>query len=102
LRDSARKIAKERRCVQPSRFPSAGCFFKNPDTGYPAGKLIDLSGLKGFRIGDAEVSDIHANFIVNRGRASAHDILKVSEKVREVVYQKFFVKLNPEVKIIGE
>jgi UDP-N-acetylmuramate dehydrogenase len=102
LRREARVIAKKRRATQPARFPSAGCFFKNPKTGDPAGKLIDLSGLKGFRIGDAEVSGIHANFIINRGRASARDILQVSEKVCETVYQKFGVLLTPEVKIIGE
>jgi UDP-N-acetylmuramate dehydrogenase len=102
LRASARKIARERMAAQPTRFPSAGCFFKNPETGDPAGKLIDLSGLKGFRIGDAEVSAKHANFIVNRGRASARDVLEVSDKIRQSVYQKFRVKLTPEVKIIGE
>jgi UDP-N-acetylmuramate dehydrogenase len=102
LRDSARKIARDRRIDQPTRFPSAGCFFKNPETGDPAGKLIDLSGLKGFRVGDAEVSPKHANFIVNRGKASARDILEVADKVQKTVYQKFQVKLEPEVKIIGE
>jgi UDP-N-acetylmuramate dehydrogenase len=81
---------------------SCMCFFKNPETGEPAGKLIDLSGLKGFRINDAEVSEIHANFIINRGSATADDILKVAEKVCETVYQKFGVTLAPEVKIIGE
>ncbi|MCU0600285.1 MAG: UDP-N-acetylmuramate dehydrogenase [Desulfobacterales bacterium] len=102
LRDSARGIARKRWSAQPGRFPSAGCFFKNPEIGEPAGKLIEMSGLKGFRIGGAEVSEKHANFIINRGRASAGDILELSEKVRGIVYQKFGVKLAPEVKITGE
>jgi UDP-N-acetylmuramate dehydrogenase len=102
LRDSARGIARKRWSAQPARYPSAGCFFKNPEIGEPAGKLIEMSGLKGFRIGDAEVSGKHANFIINRGRASAMDILELSEKVSGMVSQKFGVKLVPEVKIIGE
>jgi UDP-N-acetylmuramate dehydrogenase len=102
LRDSAREIARKRWSTQPVRFSSAGCFFKNPEIGDPAGKLIDLSGLKGFRIGDAEVSQQHANFIINRGSATSRDILQVAEKVQETVYQKFHVRLRPEVKIIGE
>jgi UDP-N-acetylmuramate dehydrogenase len=61
-----------------------------------------MSGLKGFRIGDAEVSEKHANFIINRGRASAGDILRVAEKIQETVLQKFQVKLVPEVKVVGD
>jgi UDP-N-acetylmuramate dehydrogenase len=102
LCDSAREIARKRWSTQPTRFPSAGCFFKNPEIGDPAGKLIELSGLKGLRIGDAEVSQKHANFIINRGSATSKDILQVAEKVQETVYQKFHVRLKPEVKIIGE
>ncbi len=102
LRAQARHIVRQRSATQPHGVASAGCFFQNPETGGPAGKLIDLCGLKGFRIGDAQVSDIHANFIVNRGRATAREILKVADHVAKTVYETFSVRLQPEVKIIGD
>ena len=68
----------------------------------PAGRLIDQAGMKGRAVGDAIVSEKHANFIINRGNASAADILQLMETVRDAVYQKFHIRLAPEVKIVGE
>ncbi|MFO7883549.1 MAG: UDP-N-acetylmuramate dehydrogenase [Desulfobacteraceae bacterium] len=90
-----------RKRTQPGFFPSAGCFFKNLPDGRAAGELIDRAGLKGRRIGDAVVSDVHANFIINMGNASSEDILKLKETVIETVFQLFSVKLETEVKIEG-
>ncbi len=92
--------AKKRHESQP-REPSAGCVFKNP-TGTSAGKLIDESGLKGERVGDAEVSTVHANFIVNRGRASAGDVLELVRRVRARVKEAKGVNLEPEVLLFGK
>jgi UDP-N-acetylmuramate dehydrogenase len=83
-------------------FPSAGCFFKNPGKDQAAGKLIESAGLKGTRIGGAEISHKHANFIINRDRASSTDILALTELIQETVAKQFDVELETEVKIIGE
>ena len=77
---------------------SAGCIFKNPK-GNQAGRLIDLSGLKGKRIGDASISRMHANFILNLSNATAKDVLKLMDLVRKEVKNKFNVTLEPEIKI---
>lgn len=87
--------------TQPVNMPCAGCIFKNLPS-YRAGKLLDAAGLKGFRIGDAQVSPIHANFIVNLGNATAKDVLALAEVMRRTVYEKFGVLLEYEVQIIGE
>ena len=90
------------RCArQPWRLPSAGCFFKNPPDDEPAGRLIEAAGLKGRRIGDAEVSRRHANFIVNRKQASAADILSLMELIQGEVKKKYDIDLEPEVQIVG-
>ena len=83
------------------RLPSAGCSFKNP-AGSAAGKLIDQSGLKGYSVGDAEVSDVHANFIVNRGKATAKDVITLVNDLRKKVYQKTGYELEPEVILFGD
>ncbi len=90
---------KKRHESQP-REPSAGCIFKNPP-GSSAGRLIDECGLKGERVGDAEVSPVHANFIVNRGRASGADVLELVRRVRARVRQVKGVDLQPEVLLYG-
>lgn len=100
LREEAKNRLMDRMAKQPVGMPSAGCFFKNPRNGSGAGELIDRAGLKGSRVGDAEVSPKHANFIVNRGRASGADILALAGKVRETVHQKFGVCLEPEVRVL--
>jgi UDP-N-acetylenolpyruvoylglucosamine reductase len=92
--------AKKRHESQP-REPSAGCIFKNPP-GNSAGRLIDETGLKGERVGDAEVSLTHANFIVNRGRATSADVLELVRRVRARVRQAKGVDLEPEVLLYGK
>ncbi len=100
LRTEAKERLQERRRKQPIRLPSAGCFFKNPPAGPGAGELIDRAGLKGRRIGDAEVSPKHANFIVNRGNASSLDILELAGVVQDAVFREFGIDLEPEVRVI--
>jgi UDP-N-acetylenolpyruvoylglucosamine reductase len=92
--------ARKRHESQP-REPSAGCVFKNPP-GTSAGRLIDESGLKGERVGDAEISTTHANFIVNRGRATGAEVLELVRRVRARVRQVKGVDLEPEVLLYGK
>lgn len=92
---------KEKRQKSQPREPSAGCIFKNPPND-SAGRLIDASGLKGERVGDAEVSSVHANFIVNRGNATAADVIELVRRVRARVEQAQGVKLEPEVLLYGK
>jgi UDP-N-acetylmuramate--alanine ligase len=94
-------VYKRKRQESQPREPSAGCIFKNPP-GNSAGRLIDESGLKGERVGDAEVSAVHANFIVNRGQASGADILELVRRVRARVRQVKGVELEPEVLLYGK
>jgi UDP-N-acetylmuramate dehydrogenase len=97
----ARQLAsvKKRIATQPYELPSAGCVFRNPD-GQSAGALIDQSGCKGWKEGDAEVSAKHANFLVNLKSASAEDLLKLMERVVERVHEIHGVTLHPEVRMI--
>ncbi len=95
------ELTKKRTTKQPLHLPSAGSTFKRPE-GYYAGKLIEDSGLKGVRVGDAQVSDLHSGFIVNLGNASAKEVLELIRLVQKVVRDKFGVELETEVKIIGE
>lgn len=90
-----------RREKQPLDYPSAGSFFKRP-TGYYAGKLITDAGLKGLMLGGAQVSPLHAGFIINTGKATATDIVNLMEVVRNTVYDASGVMLEPEVRIIGD
>jgi UDP-N-acetylmuramate dehydrogenase len=90
----------EKRKHQPIWEPSAGCVFKNP-SGTAAGQMIDNAGCKGLRVGDVEVSDVHANFFINKGKASASDFLQLMEEVSRKVNEKFGVTLEPEIKIVG-
>jgi len=85
--------------TQPLSFPSAGCIFKNPSF-YSAGYLIQSTGCLGMRVGDAQVSFQHGNFIINRGDAQAKDIIQLMEKIRKKVKEKFNILLEPEVEII--
>ena len=91
----------QRREKQPLEYPSAGSTFKRPE-GYFAGKLIDDCGLRGFSVGDAQVSEKHCGFVINKGDATAAEVLELMEKVSEKVMEKFGVKLEPEVRVIGE
>ena len=93
---------KERRCSkQPLSMPSAGSTFKRPD-GYFAGKLIEDAGLKGKSIGGAQVSEKHSGFVVNTGDAKAQDVLDLIKYIQDTVFKKFGVKLETEVKTLGE
>lgn len=86
---------------QPLEYPSAGSTFKRPE-GYFAGKLIMDAGLRGYSVGDAQVSGKHCGFVVNKGEATAADVLTLIKDVQETVLKRFGVKLEPEVKMIGE
>ncbi|MGQ0809712.1 MAG: UDP-N-acetylmuramate dehydrogenase [Nitrospiraceae bacterium] len=90
-----------RKETQPLTLPSAGCVFKNPDKD-SAGSLIEAAGLKGARVGDAQVSEKHANFIVNAGQACAADVIALIKKVRRDVEQRTGVLLELELKIVGQ
>ena len=94
-------LAARRRASQPLEFPSAGSAFKRPP-GHYAGKLIADSDLKGCRIGGAEVSEKHAGFIINRGQATASDVALLFGHVRATVEARFAVRLEPEVRFIGD
>lgn len=94
-------LAERRRQSQPLELPSAGSTFKRP-TGHYAGKLISDCALKGFRIGDAQVSEKHAGFIVNLGQATACDVLRLMEHVQMTVLRQTGVQLEPEVKLVGD
>ena len=95
------ELSAKRREKQPLEYPSAGSVFKRPE-GHFAGKLIEDAGLKGLRVGGAEVSPKHAGFIVNVGGATARDVLELIERIREKVYAMSGVTLECEIRTIGE
>ena len=95
------ELTRRRREKQPLSYPSAGSTFKRP-VGYYAGKLIQDAGLKGLRVGDAQISDLHAGFIINLGNATAKDVIELIETVKAKIKSEFNVEMQPEVKIIGE
>ncbi|UHR02580.1 UDP-N-acetylmuramate dehydrogenase [Peptoniphilus sp. GNH] len=90
-----RRISK-----QPLEYPSAGSTFKRPE-GYFAGKLIDDAGLRGFRLGDAQISEKHCGFVINRGEATASEVIDLIETVQKIIYDKYGIEIEREVKIIG-
>lgn len=94
-------LKDERVSKQPLEYPSAGSTFKRPE-GHFAGKLIQDSGLKGFQVGGAQVSEKHSGFVINKDQATAADVVSLMEQVREKVYQQFGVSLEPEVKRLGD
>ena len=96
-----KQLQEKRESKQPLEMPSAGSTFKRP-TGYFAGTLIEETGLKGFSVGGAEISTKHAGFVVNKGNATAKDVLALIEEVQKRVFDLKGVKLHPEVRIIGE
>ena len=91
---------KERLAKQPYHLPSFGSVFKNPDNNY-AGQLIEEIGLKGKKYGGAEISQMHANFIVNTSAATSDDILNLITLVQQKVIQKKGIMLHPEVRMFG-
>jgi len=101
IAEKMKDLMNRRREKQPLEYPSAGSFFKRP-TGYFAGALVEQTGLKGFRVGDAQVSEKHAGFVVNRGQATAAQMVELCRQVQDKVYAAHGVKLEPEVRFIGE
>ena len=93
-------LLSRRKAKQPLDYPSAGSTFKRPE-GYFAGALIEQCGLKGFCIGGAQVSEKHAGFVINKGGATAEDVLSLVDYVKETVYKNTGVELEPEIKFIG-
>ena len=96
-----KELLARRREKQPLEYPSAGSFFKRPE-GHFAGALIESAGLKGCRRGDAQVSEKHAGFIVNLGHATAKDVTELCTYVQETVWERNGVRLEPEVRFVGE
>lgn len=94
------ELRKRRISKQPLEFPSAGSTFKRPE-GFFAGKLIDDAGLRGYRVGDAQVSEKHCGFVVNRGNATAAEVRQLMEDVQQRIWEEFQVRLEPEVRQIG-
>jgi len=99
IKDKMRELMERRNSKQPVSLPSAGSVFKRP-AGHFAGKLIEDAGLKGLTLGGAKVSELHAGFIVNYNNATATDIIDLINVVKETVYDKFGVELEPEIMII--
>ncbi|WP_374721957.1 UDP-N-acetylmuramate dehydrogenase [Peribacillus tepidiphilus] len=89
-----------RKETQPYNYPCAGSIFRNPLPQY-AGRLIQEAGLKGHRIGGAKISEMHGNFIVNAGNATSEDVLALIQHVKDVILEKYGVKMETEVEIIG-
>lgn len=94
------ELMERRRSRQPLEYPSAGSTFKRPEGSY-AGLVIEESGLKGYRVGDAQISEKHANFVINRGNATASDIMKLIDDVKKTVKEKTGYELECEINVIG-
>lgn len=100
IEEKLAELTKKRTSKQPLEFPSAGSFFKRPE-GYFAAKLIEDAGLKGLSVGGAQVSSKHCGFVINTGNATTEDIVDLMHLVQNTVFDKFGVRLEPEVRIIG-
>ncbi len=101
IRAEMAQLREKRVEKQPLEYPSAGSTFKRPE-GYFAGKLVMDAGLRGYSVGDAQVSEKHCGFVINKGNAAAADVLTLIKDVQERVLEQFGVQLEPEVKMIGE
>lgn len=101
IRETMKNLTIRRTTKQPLEYPSAGSTFKRPE-GYFAGKLIMDSGLAGYQVGGAQVSEKHCGFVINAGGATARDVRTLMDNVRDIVYKKYGVTLEPEVKFLGE
>ena len=101
LKEGDPEVTIRRTTKQPLEYPSAGSTFKRPE-GYFAGKLIMDSGLAGYQVGGAQVSEKHCGFVINAGGATARDVRTLMDNVRDIVYKKYGVTLEPEVKFLGE
>lgn len=101
IRAHMEELSEKRRSKQPLEYPSAGSTFKRPE-GYFAGKLIMDAGLRGFQVGGAQVSEKHCGFVINTGNATAADVIGLIHEVQKKVEEQFGVKLEPEVRFLGE
>ena len=101
IQERVDELTRKREEKQPLEYPSAGSTFKRPE-GYFAGKLIQDAGLKGYSVGGAAVSEKHSGFVINKGGATAKDILDLIKHIQEEVLNQFGVELHPEVRILGE
>jgi UDP-N-acetylmuramate dehydrogenase len=101
VRDKIKEVAEKRKATSRIAYPNAGSIFKNPE-GKFVGRLIEEAGLKGEVCGDAQISDVHANYIVNTGAARAKDVLALMALIRDRVYSLKGIVLEPEIKVIGE
>jgi len=100
IQSTMSELTQKRNEKQPVQYPSAGSFFKRPE-GHFAGKLVQDAGLKGLTVGGAQVSQLHSGFVINVGGATATDIIDLMHVVQDTVEDKFGVRLEPEVRIIG-
>lgn len=100
VRERMAELQKKRREKQPFRYPSAGSTFKRPE-GHFAGQLIEEAGLRGMKVGDAQVSEKHCGFVINRGNAAAKDVMLLIRKIQKAVKKQSGVTLQPEVKLWG-
>ena len=101
IQEETREYLSKRKIAQPQGYPTAGSVFKNPAGDY-AGRLIEACACKGLRVGDAEVSPKHANWIVNLGQATAQDVLTLIDKIKLQVQERFNIDLHLEVRVLGE
>ena len=100
IRNNISELAAKRRQKQPLEYPSAGSTFKRPE-GYFAGKLIQDAGLKGYTVGGAQVSEKHSGFVINRGGATAEEVVFLIKQVQKKVMKQFNVMMQPEVRFVG-
>jgi len=100
IRKVIERMSRKRRKSQPTQ-SSSGCVFRNPDS-HSAGWLIDQAGLKGEKIGDAAVSEVHGNFIINHGQATTEHVVELIQKVKQRVEEAHGVILEPEVNLLGQ
>lgn len=101
VKNTVKEIIRERKQKHPLDYPSAGSVFKNPD-GHSSWKLINDAGLRGYSVGGAKVSELHTNFIINTGNATAMDIKHLVEFIQETVLKLYGIHLEPEIRFIGE
>lgn len=100
IAEKCARFVRERKAKQPQGVASAGSFFKNPPEGPPAGRLIQDAGLKGLRVGGAQVSELHGNFLINTGSASVQDFLTLMRQIQARVAENSGIRLEPEVRIV--
>lgn len=100
IKKTMEELNEKRKQKQPLDYPSAGSIFKRPE-GYFAGKLIEDAGLKGMMVGDAQISDKHCGFIINKGKATAKDVYNLITVIQKTIYERYGVKLETEIKLIG-